>query len=167
MKNRIIFITAVYPPQQSAGASICKKTVESLEKIVSDVTVVTVNREDKYKAKIEKNICYLPMNGNPRVEGLKTRLGIKQDYLDRWTKYAMNWVDTHLNISKDDVIFVATVGEVGTLCLGDYLKTKYQCKLIINFHDPIKHATMNDLMYDTKFHVKRDKWEKNIFNMLI
>lgn len=152
--QRIFFLTASYYPERSGGSIICEGTVKYFEDNGFDVKVITVGRDKKEL----NSINYIPIKCNVKLSLIMTRLGIKEDYLDDWSKNVISYL-LSFDIKSDDIIFAVGLGDLGCLKVGSILKQKIGCKYIINFHDPIKYSLVKGLKYDNKYHVSREKTE--------
>lgn len=134
-----------------------KAAVEYLQKLGWDVVVVMPNYNSN-KLKVENNIHLIPYNKNQRLAFWFERIGIYEDYLDEWVKNAFFYLKN--KVTKNDIVFATTGGELGTIKLGSILKKEIGCKFVINFRDPLDYSIVNGLKLDKKFHVSREKQEK-------
>ena len=136
--------------------------VKYLQELGWDVTVVMPNYSSD-KLNIEDNIIQIPQNYNIKLNLYMERLGLKEDYLDNWVKVAFEYLKD--KITKDDIVFTTSGGELGMIKLGSLLKKEIGCKFVVNFRDPLNYGYMNGLRRDNKFHIGREKaHEKYISN---
>lgn len=163
MKKRVFVLMATYNHNESSGGSIARKTVEMLCKKVSEVIVITVGEFDIYK-KDNLKILTIPSGCSYKISLMLTRIGWMEDYLEKWVGIVMDYFsNTSEDVpKKNDTVIATTVGELGTLKLGLYMKRKYNTKYIIHFHDPVKHALVNGKKYGKYSlpYASREKFEK-------
>lgn len=124
-----------------------------------DVIVVMPNYESK-KNIIRDNIWQIPFNGKyiQKLATLFERIGIYEDYLDKWVDNAFSYLKNIVN--QKDIVFATSGGELGTYKLGTLLKNKLSCKLVVNYRDPINYTLVHGLKVDNRFHVSREKLEE-------
>lgn len=165
MKKKIYYITRSYYPYQKGGGPLMRTgAVIYLEELGWDVTVVMPNYETK-EFIITGGIWQIPFKSKhiQKVASLFERVGIYEDYLDKWVNYAFEYLQD--KIIKDDIVFSTSGGELGMIKLGSLLKTKTCCKFVVNFRDPLNYGYMNELRRDKKPHIGREKsHEKYISN---
>jgi len=154
---KIFFLTRTFSNKIKLGGGLIReKTVDILRKENFDVIVVTPNY-NKNNIEIFDNIIYIPLVYNTKVANIFQRLGIYEDYLDIWVRDSFYYLKNI--ISKEDIIFATSGGELGCVKLGSLLKKEINCKLVIHSHDPIIYSFVNGLRYDSRFHVSREKQE--------
>lgn len=90
-----------------------------------------------------------------RADAWYERIGIYEDYLERWVNEAEKYLTGIVN--SDDIVMAVSGGELGSFMLASRLKKNVGCKIIANFHDPIDATMVNGSKSTLKFHVKRDK----------
>lgn len=159
MKTKIYYITRSYYPYQKGGGPLMRTgAVKYLKELGWDVTVVMPNYGSK-EFKIEDDIWQVPFKGKhiQKLASLFERIGIYEDYLDKWVDNAFEYLMD--KITKNDVVFTTSGGELGMIKLGSLLKDKIGCKFIVNFHDPLDYSLVHGLKLDEKFHVSREKQE--------
>jgi len=159
MTNKIYYLTRSYAPYQKGGGPLMRTgAVKYLQELGWDVTVVMPNYDSK-ELIIEQNIIQIPFKGKhiQKLASLFERVGIYEDYLDKWVKDAYEYLEN--KIKKEDIIFATSGGELGMINLGSLLKDKISCKFVINFRDPLDYSIVNRLKLDNKFHVSREKQE--------
>lgn len=165
MKLKIYYLTRSYYPYQKGGGPLMRTgALKYLKELGWDVTVVMPNYESK-EFKIENDIWQIPFSGKhiQKLASLFERVGIYEDYLDKWVAYAFEYLED--KITKDDIIFATSGGELGMIKLGSLLKGKINCKFVVNFRDPLNYGYMNNLRRDKKPHIGRVKaHEKYIQN---
>lgn len=166
MKTKIYYLTRSYYPYQKGGGPLMRTgAVKYLKELSWDVTVIMPNYENK-ELKIEDDIWQIPFNKRyiQKLASLFERFGIYEDYLDKWVDYAFDYLKDKIN--KNDLIFATSGGELGMIKLGSLLKEKLNCKLVVNFRDPLNYGYMNGLRRDKKLHIGRVKaHEKYIQNV--
>jgi len=154
---KLYYLTRSYYPYQKGGGSLMRRgAVKYLQELGWNVTVVMPNYGSS-ELKIEDNVCLIPYNKNQRIASIFERLGIYEDYLDKWVENAYDYLKD--KIQKDDVVFATSGGELGTIKFGSLLKDKIGCKFVVNFRDPLDYSVVNELKLDNKFHVSREKQE--------
>lgn len=155
---RIYILMATYSHLYSSGGTIAKATYEIFRNEGYEVKVVSTT--DKDTPLCSGEVTYLPIGWNIRVGSILTRMGLTEDYLDRWVNFGLEFFKKE-NLTQEDLLIATTVGEIGTIKLASILKKRYDCKYIAHFHDPIKHAQMNGYKYDWKPHASREKTERD------
>jgi len=139
------------------GVLIRKSQVELLQRSGFQVTVVTPNYQQK-ELLAEQNVIRVPLVYNFRASYFLERVGIYEDYLDKWVSAAYKYL---LNkVQKSDIVFATSGGELACFKLGSLLKEKLGCKFVVNFQDPLDYGTVNGVKIDNRFHVSRDQQEK-------
>lgn len=163
---KIYYITRTYLPLRTGGTLIRKRYVELLKRNGFDVEVVTVDYSngDGYVDYIDGiKVSYFPYNLHLRVGMCLERLGFLEDYLDFWVNNVLEYLRGI--VTKDDVLFCTSGGELASIKVGNLLKTRVGCKFIINLHDPIDYTLVKGKRIDKKIHVSREECEKrNISN---
>ena len=154
----IYYITRSYSPPVTGGTIIRKAQVDQLICHDYDVRIVTpnyataeiVNNADFIKHPISKVAL--------RLGSYLEKYGLYDDYLDQWVKKT----SSHLldKITPDDIVISTSGGELGCIKLGSIIKEKSKCKLIVNLHDPLDYSLVNARVLDNKYHVSREKQEK-------
>ena len=155
---RIYVLMATYSHLYSSGGTIAKATYEILRKEGYDVKVISTTDQNMLQCNDE--VTYLPLGWKIRIGSLLTRIGMAEDYLDRWVSSGLEFFKKE-NLTQEDLLIATSVGEIGTLKLASILKKLYNCKYIAHLHDPVKHAKMNGYKYDWKPHASREKTERN------
>ena len=158
MKNKLYYLTRSYSPYQKGGGPLMRNgAVKYLKELGWNVTVVMPNYSSD-KLNIEDNIIQIPQNYNIKLSLYLERLGLKEDYLDNWVEIAFEYLKD--KITKDDIAFATSGGELGMIKLGSLLKNKIGCKFVVNFRDPLDYSLVNGSKLNKKFHVSREKQEK-------
>ncbi|WP_169777292.1 hypothetical protein [Campylobacter mucosalis] len=164
-ETTIYYFTRSYYPYQKGGGPLMRMgAVKYLRELGWNVIVVMPNYESK-EFKIEDNIWQIPFKNKhiQKLASLLERAGIYEDYLDRWIDYAFDYLKH--KITKEDIVFATSGGELGMIKLGSLLKNEVGCKLVANFRDPLNYGYMNGLRRDKKPHIGREKaHEKYILN---
>lgn len=164
MKTKIYYLTRSYYPYQKGGGPLMRTgAVKYLKELGWDVTVVMPNYENK-EFKIENNIWQIPFKGKhiQKLTSLFERVGIYEDYLDKWVDNASEYLKN--KITKNDIVFATSGGELGTFKLGSFLKNKINCKFVVNFRDPLDYSLVHGLKLNNKFHITRERQEKKYLN---
>jgi len=165
MKTKIYYLTRSYSPYQKGGGPLMRTSaVAHLQELKWDISVVMPNYNSK-ELIIENNIIQIPFKGThiQKLTTLLERVGVYEDYLDKWIIDAYDYLKK--SITRDDIIFSTSGGELGMIKLGSLLKEESGCKFIVNFRDPLNYGEMNGLKKDKKFHVSREKaLQKYIYN---
>ncbi|EJP74536.1 MULTISPECIES: glycosyltransferase [Campylobacter] len=153
------FTRSFYPFIKTGGALIRTSQVKNFKKFGWNIETVTPNYNSK-KLVIENGVYHVPFSAiyNQKIANIFERLGIYEDYLDGWVKQAFEILKD--KIDSSDILFATSGGELGMIKLGSLLKQRYNCKLIVNFHDPIAYSKVCGLKIDNRFHISREKSEK-------
>ncbi len=154
---QLYYLTRSYSPYQKGGGPLMRTgAVKYLQELGWNVVVVMPNYDSK-EIIIEKDIIQIPFKNNhiQKLASLLERVGIYEDYLDRWIENAFEYLKD--KIQKKDIIFTTSGGELGMIKLGSILKDKINCKFVINFRDPLNYGYMNGLRRDRKIHIGREK----------
>jgi glycosyltransferase involved in cell wall biosynthesis len=162
---KIWFLTRSYSPYQKGGGPLMRTgAVKYLEELGWDVTVVMPNYENR-ELITQSNTWQIPFKSKhiQKLTSLLERVGIYEDYLDRWVNHAFEYLKD--KITNNDIVFATSGGELGMIKLGSLLKNQVGCKFVVNFQDPLNYGYMNGLRRDKKPHVGREKaHEKYIQN---
>ena len=162
--KRILLFMSNYEDHCSSGGNIARRTVQFLNDSGYFVIVFTTGTFNVLKKK-DSIIVSIPLGIEKRNALLLTRMGIIEDYLDKWVNTVLRFIiedSVGIKITSNDVCLCTTVGELGTLKIGQLLKEKLGTRYIIHFHDPIKHAYVNGEkygMYPLPY-ASREKYEK-------
>ena len=161
----VYVLMATYNMKYSSGGSIAQATVERLAK-KANVIVITVG--DKRRTDYVGNIRVesFPIGMNKKLALLYARLGVQEDYLAAWTQDVISYLSSEVALSTEDVLLCTTVGELGTLFVGNEIKKKYGTKFYVHFHDPIKHVYVNGKKYG-KYplpYASKEKYEEKYVN---
>ena len=155
---RVWFFTrSLSPFQDTGGGQIRKAQVDGLTAFGWNIVVVMPEYRKK-TITVKDNIIMIPMFGKQRILNWMQRIGLLEDYLDYWVNDAYEYMKNR--VTKEDIIIATSGGELGMIKLGALLKIKSDCKLIVNFHDPIAYSLVNNLRLDDSFHVSREKAEE-------
>ena len=157
---KIWFLTRSLSPYQKGGGPLLRNgQIDSLKRLGWDIRVITPNYISK-ELYIADNIIQIPFKFKyiQKLTSLLERLGIYEDYLDRWVDEAYIYLKN--KVQKEDILFATSGGELGMIKLGSLLKETIKCKLIVNFHDPLNYGYMNGLRRDKKPHIGREKAHK-------
>ena len=159
---KLYYLTRSYLPQQSGGILIRVGAVNFLRKNKFKVIVVTPNYGSR-EIRQENDILYLPLSYHLGLAMKMERIGFNEDYLDEWVKITFDYLKN--KVTKEDIIFTTSGGELGNIKLGYNLKGRISCKLVINLQDPIDYTLVNGLKLDNSFHVSREKQEAKYLNI--
>jgi len=155
---KIYYLTRSYLPYQKTGGSLIRNgSVKFLQELGWNITVVMPNYNSK-EIKIENNVILIPQNYNIKFHLYMERLGLKEDYLDKWVKVAFEYLKD--KIQKDDIVLATSGGELGMIKLGSLLKNAINCKFVVNFHDPLDYSLVHGIKQDGKFHIGRENQEQ-------
>jgi hypothetical protein len=154
--KRIIYITRSYLPNLTGGTIIRSGTVKNLEQLGYEIIVITPNYKNNNIQK-NSNVIYIPIKLNKMISIPLEMIGIFEDYLDTWIKYAYKLIQPTL--TNEDYVFATSGGELGCIKLAYMLKKETGCKTIANFHDPLDYSKVNDMKLNKIFHVSREKEE--------
>jgi glycosyltransferase involved in cell wall biosynthesis len=158
MKTKIYYLTRSYAPYQKSGGPLMRTgAVLYLQELGWNVIVVMPNYNSD-KLVVSDDIIQIPLNYNIKFQLNLERLGLNEDYLDKWVQNSFEYLVD--KIQKDDIIFSTSGGELGMIKLGSLLKDTIDCKFIINYHDPLDYSLVNGLKLNKKFHTSREKQEK-------
>lgn len=154
--RKIYYLTRTYLPEKTGGVLMRARVVELL--IIHGFEVIVVTPEYS-GTKLEKEvgvkrIKYKKSNFSKLME----RLGIIEDYLDKWVKDVYNILVEE--IGKEDILFATSGGELSNIKLASMLKKNRECRFVVNFRDPLDYSLVNGLKLDSKFHVSRERQEE-------
>jgi glycosyltransferase involved in cell wall biosynthesis len=158
---KIWFLTrSLYPYQKTGGGQIRLGQVKALERLGWNITTVIPNHHLQ-ELTIEGNLIQIPFNKryNQRFTSILERLGFYEDYLDKWTVNAFDYLKD--KVRKGDIVFATSGGELGMIKLGSLLKNEVNCRFVVNFHDPLDYSLVNNQKLDNKFHISRENQELN------
>lgn len=158
MKNsnnrKLYYITRTYLPTNTGGALMRAGAVQLLSHSF-DVTVITIGEDTEIIDGIE--VVRLPFTKNPRLMFALERIGVLEDYLQSWSHLVFNYLKE--KVTKNDIVFCTTGGELASLKAGQLLKEYCGSKFIANFRDPLIYSKVNGLKINNKFHVSRERAE--------
>jgi len=161
---RMWFLTrSLYPYHKTGGGQIREAQVAFFKKHGWDVEVVMPSYELK-EIKVNDNITQIPFLYNHKFVNLLEIIGIYEDYLDKWVEDAYTFLKDR--VTKKDILFATSGGELGMIKLATQLKEKTGCKVIANFHDPLVYSVVNGHKLQYRFHVSRERVEKRYINMV-
>lgn len=151
---KIYYITRTYETAgDSASCGGLRNYYVELLRKKYEVVVVSPNYHTGEIIDNEREV-HLPFSPNG-VMALKEAVGIYEDYMDPWAVATIDYLKG--KITKEDLIFTTTGGEIGCLRIGSVLKDMVGCKLIVNFHDPVDYTHVGKIKTWGKWHVSRDK----------
>jgi glycosyltransferase involved in cell wall biosynthesis len=153
--NKIYYITRTWLSSKTGGSQMRQKQVVIYRKEGFDVRIVTPNFLTSDTILTDKVIS-LPYSFS-KIYSLGERIGVLEDYLDPWAKSTIDYLKEI--ITKEDIIFCSSGGELATYKIGSLLKEKTGCKYIAHYRDPLDYAHINGKQVDNKFHIDRSKLE--------
>lgn len=165
---KVFFLTRTYPNDDTGGAIIRKGTIEYLKKNGYEVWIVVPNYNSKnIDTDYDKKHILYPVRWNLKLLKILESVGFLHDYLQLWAKETSKFLLSF--VSKNDLLFATSGGELGPVLLGCYLKEQVKCKLIYNLHDPIGFTYVNNIYvkYYPRFlfHVPREKFVAEIIKL--
>lgn len=159
---KIWFLTrSLYPYQKTGGGQIRLGQVSYLKKLGWNIKIIMPTYNDN-SIKYIDNIIQIPYIQTQKLASFFERVGIYEDYLDKWVYDAFEYLKN--KITKEDIIFTTSGGELSMIKLGSLLKDKIDCKFVVNFHDPLDYSLVHGLKLNNKFHISREKQEKKYLN---
>ena len=154
---RIFYLSRAFPPESTSGGALIRShTVELLRRAGFEVTVVTPTRSSERVGQSE-GVLRIPLSYALKPAAVFERLGIYEDYLDPWVRVALQVLMPRL--SRGDVAFATSGGELGMIRLASLLKRATGCFSVVNFHDPLDYSLVFGKRIDSKFHVGRERQE--------
>jgi glycosyltransferase involved in cell wall biosynthesis len=160
MRAKLYYITRTYYPyQKTGGATMRTGAVKYLQECNFDVIVVMPNYNER-EVCIDNNIIKTPFKLNKMCRlyyYFLQSIGFYEDYLDRWVKTTLYYLKNR--ITKDDVVFATSGGELGTIKLGSILAKFIGCKFIVNFRDPLDFSMVNGKKLSNLPHISRERVE--------
>lgn len=158
---KLYFITRTYPSLDNGGGGIIRLgTITYLKDLGYDVWIIApCTKTNKPIIDYNNKQILIPFVKNKNLKLFFQHFGFIEDYLSDWAQRAYSFVQSI--IRPEDILFVTSGGEIGTLILGSLIKDTIGSKLIINLHDPISYATINgEFTYKGNvYHVNRDHIE--------
>lgn len=143
---RVYVLMATYNAKYSSGGTIAHATVERMAKNVNTV-VITVGEKRETSFYEGVRVETFPISIDKRVALLFSRIGLQEDYLSKWGEQVSHFLEYEEKANEKDVLLCTTVGELGTLHVGNEIKKRCGSKFYIHFHDPIKHVSVNGEKY--------------------
>lgn len=134
---KIYYITRTWTSEHevSGGAAMFRKAYADLLSSLANVVIVTPTY-DSYEAIIQKEQVSFPYNKKSGVmDTLFQYAKLKEDYLDEWVGQSFKYLRNV--VSKEDIIYSVTGGDLASIKLGALLKREIGCKLIVSFMDPV------------------------------
>lgn len=160
MNKKVYYLTrSFYPFQKGGGPLIRTATVERLCELGWEIIVILPNYTS-LNTKKQSGIWQIPFpNRNiKKVSSLLERVGIYEDYLDRWVAKTFDILKDE--ISSQDIVLSTSGGELGMIKLGSMLKAALGCRFLASLHDPLDYGYMNGLRKNKKPHVGRELAQK-------
>ena len=157
MKRKLWYLTRSYLPQQTGGVIMRAAQVERLNRYF-DVQVITPNFESSI-IQVSNNVHFIPFHHSRLALRMALTLekhGIIEDYLQEWVWKSYHYLKNQ--IQKQDIIFSTTGGELACFKLGAMLKDLINCRLVMNYRDPVDNSTYAGMVFDPT-HAIRDKAE--------
>lgn len=148
----IYFITRTFmEPENGKSCVLVRNAYVDFLKRYFHVMVVTpaYNGEDI----INENYIKMSYKGGLMYSYME-RIGLVEDYLDSWIDSSFDVMA--MRVKSDDIIFATSGGELACIKLGSLLKKRTDCKLIVNFHDPIDYTYIGDKKICGAFHISRE-----------
>lgn len=158
--NKIYYITRSYHPYDAGGGALMRTwAVNNLRELGWKVIVVRPDYTGN-ELRVEEDMISIPLGSlySQKLFSLLERFGIIEDYLDLWIAAAFNSLRSA--VTKDDLVFATSGGELSTIKLASLLKLETNCKYIANFRDPLNYGYMQGLRRDKKFHVGKISLQK-------
>ncbi len=138
------------------GVLIRKKQIELFSKNY-EVHVVMPNKRGK-EISVKNNVTYIPYFYQKQICDVLERFNLIADKDYFFAKNTIKYLSKI--VTQQDIVFCTTGGSLETLAIGHYLKQKLNCKYVINFQDPINHASVNGLYVSNELRFKRNSFEK-------
>lgn len=162
--RKIYYITRTWTINGNTCGNLRKVYADFLEDL-GVVTIVCPNYGSS-KIVIEKNLVSMPYHVGKygrRWDIWMEKLRLKEDYLDRWVKSTFDYLKNI--VTEDDLLFATTGGELACIKLAALLKQRANCKMIINFRDPVQGSHLNGEKTFGYRGVSRDGIAKRYSNM--
>lgn len=155
---KIWYISRTYLPEKTGGALIRIAQVDFFRSQGAEVVVVAPDYSGRDRDVSESGIRLPYRKSRIRLDQLLERLGLYEDYLDRW-------VDDNLallkeRVRKEDYVFATSGGELGCIKLGSRLKDMVGCKFVVNLHDPVDYTRVSGRRINNIPHVGREGQER-------
>lgn len=157
----IYLITKTFPPQNEGGGALIKyKQYKALKNSGLPVKVICLGYPEFINSKyFDPDIFFHSSPSSIKLNLLKQRLGLCEDYLDDWVGDILK--GNKYNFNSNDLLVPLSGGDLGTIKLGLLAKKIFGSRYIIHFHDPVDHSIINGERMDWKFHPNREKLIKN------
>lgn len=132
--------------------------VEFFRRQGAQVVVVAPNYVNRESDVSEDEIRLPYRKSTIRVDQTFERLGLYEDYLDRWVEADLALLKER--VEKEDYVFATSGGELGCIKLGSKLKDLVGCKFVVNLHDPIDYTLVGGRLINSLPHVSREGDER-------
>ncbi len=154
--GKIFFITRSFVLSKSKDDSCAalRNAKADFLKRNHEVIVVTPNYVDDSDKLDEGFVCkpYSFTKGRSLLE----HVGLWEDYLKPWVDDTFNYLKDIVN--NDDLVIALSGGELGCISLASRLKESSDCRMIIDFHDPIVGTKIHGRQFGNGFRVSREKY---------
>lgn len=155
---KIWYISRTYLPEKTGGALIRIAQVDFFRSQGAQVVVVAPDYVNRESAVSEDEIRLPYRKSTIRVDQAFERLGLYEDYLDRWVADSLALLKER--VGKEDYVFATSGGELGCIKLGSKLKELAGCKFVVNLHDPVDYTLVDGRKINSLPHVDREGQER-------
>jgi glycosyltransferase involved in cell wall biosynthesis len=155
---KIWYISRTYLPEKTGGALIRIAQVDFFKSQGAEVVVVAPNYVSRESIVSQDEIRLPYRKSTIRVDQAFERLGLYEDYLDRWVVDSLALLKER--VRKEDYVFATSGGELGCIKLGSKLKDMVDCKFVVNLHDPVDYTWVGGRKINNLPHVNREGQER-------
>lgn len=157
MNGKLYYLArSYYPYQKGGGPQMRAGAVKYLKALGWDIVVVVPNYQTSEVIHNDEVIQIpFPRRYIQKLTSLLERVGVYEDYLDRWVEGAFRYLKDH--VQQEDIVLATSGGELGMIKLGSRLEQITHCKFVVNFRDPLNYGYMNGMRRDSKLHIGREK----------
>lgn len=132
--------------------------VDFLRQQGNEVVVVAPDYGDRGGTVSDSEVrLHYPM-GRIRLDQVFERLGLYEDYLDRWVASSLSVLEKR--VQKEELIFATSGGELACIKLGSLLKSRTGCRFVVNLHDPVDYTRVFRRKINSIPHVSREGQER-------
>lgn len=158
--GNIYYVTRTWPHRENSNnCGLLRHVYADALREFGPVTVVTPEYECRRERATHELLAFPVQKASIKICGKLQKMGIMEDSLDLWVKKCIS----HLSqlVTKNDLIFAVSGGELACIKIGAILKEKIGCRFAINFRDPVDGEMIHGEMLPGYNGVSRQKTVKH------
>lgn len=158
--GNIYYVTRTWPHRENSNnCGLLRHVYADALRELGPVTVVTPEYECRREKATHELLAFPVQKASIKICGKLQKMGIMEDSLDLWVKKCISRLSQL--VTKNDLIFAVSGGELACIKIGAILKEKIGCRFAINFRDPIDGEMIHGEMLPGYIGVSRQKAVKH------